>query len=142
MDTKAQLKALWTNLKKVGESKPSLVLFCIIGWVFLVPFLLSLVLFIWVIRITQIPTDEFDNVLRTNQPGIAKFALIIIAGTYLAVFKYGALPWMYTGYWLGLFFYFPFLWLFTFGNAKWEGLIYFKNNTDVEDAPDITVRTK
>ena len=124
MNTQAQLKALWENFKKAFHSKISTAVFCIIGWIFLVPWVVGLVINIFVIRVTQIPVDEFDKIVSSKHHVALKCTLAVVAGMFMGWIKYGLLPMMYLGYWLTLFFYYPFLYLFTFGKARWEGIIY------------------
>ena len=126
MDTKAQLKSLWGKTSKMFSSPMAIVFFCLIGWAVFIAFFIPMALYIFTIRIMQIPTEEYDRLLynKSAKQWFAEGIALFIAGAFLAPIKYGFLPFMYMGYWLYDFMYNVCLFALTLGKSGWNGLEY------------------
>jgi len=126
MDTRKQLKALWDDTKMCFKSPASIVVFCIIGWMFWLGYMFVLVPTIFSIMALQVVTREFDVAVNLKKHPAIVCMILFFTGAFLAFIKYGWLPWLYLFYWLmlniGL--YYPVIWLITLGKARWTGIIY------------------
>jgi len=127
MNTSKQLKSLCDGLVAI-YSKP---LGMVLG-ILALPFFITLAITIWTIRLMQIPTDEFDNILAGGHHVAVICVLIIFVATVLGFIKYAVLPFLYQTYWAILFVFNCLAWALSLGTAEWGRLIYIDHHKQSE----------
>jgi hypothetical protein len=133
MDVGKQLKATVDNFVLMFKNPANAILFFTVGflaWAVL-GFFITIAIFLFSIRILQVPTDEVENVAKSEHHFVIKCVLLLNA-TVLLMFKYTLLPILYMVFWAINFFYNCFVFVVTLGESKWTDIIYLKNLQQTE----------